>query len=652
MSIPAFQFGNFSETDLSFFPGPVFNFGGRVHTNGNLFLAAGSEVQLSDKVTAVIRAYLANGEPTDNRTGNVDVLTAPGAFRDLEIDEGSLVGFLGSALNEPTWMNLSTGTYNSYIMNGRTGAKWLDLPLVSMGAQPIDLVRRPPATEDPNGLVFPQRHFGLVSLRILLSDTAADITSLPTVTPTPPVLLGDLAVNPIAGYTVDATHPPLAVSSGNAGDGYRPPAGTPLHGGFLKIEIQTTAGNWQDVTVEILNLGIAGHNRMPAAACGASPNPNAVLRIQRVRDNPSTPPCGTGSVNPFDYWPNALYDTREGNLRDNIGTGQATMFLGGIMHYIELDVRNLKRWLEGAIGVSGSAAMNQNGYIIYFSDRRTNRDAANNETGEYGFEDFVNPANADGTPNGVLDTGEDVNADGQLDTYGQVPTNVPAGATAPLTAAAGPTTLVTADEARVNRAILFRRALKIVNGGLNDVPMPGLTLSSENPVYLQGDFNASGGAGGFVEPNSAASILADAVTLLSNNWNDWRSTQSPHNPNGRQATTTWYRVAIVAGKGPAFPRPSAGGPPQDFGTDGGIHNFLRYIERWNGQTLNYLGSIVTLYHNRQALGTYKCCTNVYRPPVRAYAFDVNFLDPTQLPPGTPMFRDVNVLGFTHVISPP
>ena len=103
------------------------------------------------------------------------------------------------------------------------------------------------------------------------------------------------------------------------------------------------------------------------------------------------------------------------------------MFLGGIMHYIELDVRNLKRWLEGAIGVSGSAAMNQNGYIIYFSDRRTNRDAANNETGEYGFEDFVNPANADGTPNGVLDTGEDVNADGQLDTYGQVPTNVPAG---------------------------------------------------------------------------------------------------------------------------------------------------------------------------------------------------------------------------------
>ncbi|MFZ0785293.1 MAG: pilus assembly PilX N-terminal domain-containing protein, partial [Candidatus Acidiferrales bacterium] len=40
VSIPVFQFGIFSQTDLSFFAGPVFDFGGRVHTNGNLWLAA------------------------------------------------------------------------------------------------------------------------------------------------------------------------------------------------------------------------------------------------------------------------------------------------------------------------------------------------------------------------------------------------------------------------------------------------------------------------------------------------------------------------------------------------------------------------------------------------------------------------------------
>ena len=671
VSVPVFQFGTFSETDLSFFPGPVFNFGGRVHTNGNLFLAAGSSggVQLSDKVTAVgeiVRAYLSNGVSTVTRTGPVDVVTAPGVFRDLQIAEGSVVGTIGSAVNEPTWTNLSTGTYNSYITNGRTGAKRLDLPLVTMGAQPIDLVRRPPANEDPNGPIFSQRHFGMASVRILLSDDPNDITTLPTVTATPPVRLdaqvdtGGDPLNPFAGYTVDATRPPLAMSAGfNGGypepgrapdnEGYRFPPDTTSIGGFIKIEIQTTLGNWQDVTLEILSLGIAGRNL--TAGC-TEPNPNAVLRVERLRyDGILVQPgggCGNGSTSAFDYWPNVLYDTREGNLRDNVSTSEVKGLLPGVMHYLELDVNNLRRWLQGAIGVSGPNALDQNGFIVYFSDRRNNRDAAGNETGEYGFEDFVNPLSSNGDANDTLDTGEDVNANGQLDTYGQVEI-VPAGAQGPLDGAEFHwKTWLEPEQMRVNRAIIFRRALKLVNGGLNQVPMPGLTVTSENPVYVQGDYNASDAAGGFVEPNAATAIIADAVTLLSNNWNDMNSINSPHEPSGRPATTTWYRVAIVSGKGPSFPLPTSGGPA-DFGTDGGTHNFLRYLERWSGQTLNYSGAIVTFYYNRQALGTYKCCTNVYSPPVRAYLFDTDFLDPNLLPPGTPMFRDVNIMGFTYNI---
>ena len=67
VAIPVFQFGVFSDVDLSFFAGPNFNFGGRVHTNGNLFLAEGpgNALKLTDKVTAVkdvVRQQLANGE--------------------------------------------------------------------------------------------------------------------------------------------------------------------------------------------------------------------------------------------------------------------------------------------------------------------------------------------------------------------------------------------------------------------------------------------------------------------------------------------------------------------------------------------------------------------------------------------------------------
>jgi hypothetical protein len=401
---------------------------------------------------------------------------------------------------------------------------------------------------------------------------------------------------------------------------------------------------WQDVTLEILNLGIAGR-KLTDSTCPA-PAPNAVIRIQHVRNDPNDGACGTGSLLATDYWPNVLYDPREGNLRDNVATGTLTMNLGGLMHFIELDVANLSRWLQGVIGASGAAARNVNGFTIYFSDRRTNRNAANQETGEYGFEDFVNPGSAAGTPNGVLDTGEDVNGNGVLETYGQIPI-VPAGATAPLDATARPTTAVTAAVARVNRAILFRRALKLTNGALGNIVMPGLAITSENPLYVQGDYNAN--AAGFVAGNAATSVAADAVTLLSNSWNDNLSLTAPNNPAGRPATTTWYRTAVLSGKGLSFPRPGPGNPPEDFGTDGGAHNFLRFIERWSGQTLNYQGSIASLSVNRQGLGVYKCCTNVYGPPVRAFSFDLDFLDPALLPPMTPIFRDINTTGFHQVV---
>ena len=209
--------------------------------------------------------------------------------------------------------------------------------------------------------------------------------------------------------------------------------------------------------------------------------------------------------------------------------------------------------------------------------------------------------------------------------------------------------------ARVNKQILFRRALKLINGGINagvnNLPTSGLTVASENPVYVQGNYNATT-ASANVNPNVPAAILADSVTLLSNQWTDNESFDSPNDPTLRQATgSASYRMAVAAGKTLSFVRPVVGGVPNDFGTDGGVHNFLRYLEDWNGQTLNYRGSIVSLWISRQAIGTYKCCTNVYGPPTRAYTFDTNFLLPSLLPPGTPMFRDVNTLTFRQILRP-
>ena len=71
-----------------------------------------------------------------------------------------------------------------------------------------------------NAVLFSERLFTKASLRILLSDTAADITSLPTVTGTAPVLLdgdwhdaAEQRHRPLRARSTP-THPPIARSPG------------------------------------------------------------------------------------------------------------------------------------------------------------------------------------------------------------------------------------------------------------------------------------------------------------------------------------------------------------------------------------------------------------------------------------------------------
>jgi len=823
VGIPMFQFGIFSDTDLSFFPGPVFNFGGRTHTNGNLFLASGNTVTLADKVDAykdVIRTNLSNGFPTAAAyPGTVNVTTSPGSgnFRALQTNEGSLVGTLGSGAN-PSWGNISLGSTNyagnltngkgSAFPNASTGAKQLNLGIVTIGngtTQEIDIIRRPNAGESAK--ITAERYFAQASLKILLSDDPQDIMNLPCIdSATQPFDLSKLA-QPVNLWPAAAPYStlkanmtaaganyvplPLAASGAKQGttngsnyssaDGYwlpnpGPGLAYPIVKGFLKIEAQTLygnpCGNWRDVTVEILSLGYVGKNinplaglvaanyGAPTAAAGAplypvpalgnsiptaaqlgfqnaggtcpDPHPNAVIRLERVRDNPSTwtnaNRCGAWSTAspPSDFWPNTLFDAREGTLRDVAPAAPFSKYptLNGVMHYIELDARNLTRWLGGQIGATGTSTKDgvnsPNNFVVYISDRRGNYvknvtwpagswpklSPQQHETGEYGWTDFANPGTgATGCPNNGLDSGEDLDGTALPFTYGADDSTIlaqgatPAPPSAPgsygqygiylngnnmFSAAANNTFALngnptcgmpaysatnsiwpmdyatSVNAARENPPLFFRRTVKIVSGqdltavgGCPSGVSCGLTIAMENPVYIQGDFNANSGGGGWNDPGIATSIAADAVTLLSDNWNDVNSFAGSnaagiYGMSLRNGNTTWYRTAIIAGKGVSFPQPAGTG--NDYGTDGGVHNFLRYIESWGG-TLNYRGSIVSLYYNRQATGTFKCCTVVYSPPTRGYNFDTSFLNPTLLPPRTPLFRDVNTTGFTRLLLP-
>lgn len=852
VAIPVFQFGIFSDVDLAFNAADAFDFGGRVHTNKNLYLAEGSgnTLVLRDKVTAVgeiVRQYLSNGITiaAAGQTGTVNMTQAntTGPFRALAATEGSVTGGPTSALNG-SWPTISLSTYVGKIRNGRTGVTPLNLDLVAANGANIDLITRPPSTETSSSAIFAERYFKKVSVRILLSDRAIDITSLPTVSAGAPVALdGDWSTAPPAGYVLAANKPAVARSDGRYADspagsinssvnaavavnttasatitinptmpdhfklpanmamtvsgtnyqinctgktpntftgctrnpsgsnisvpvntvlsgvtrtvdartvsttlaaitwnsgatvtltstvaaaavptlpfsvntffirdkhiqvtctgyttapsftgcnvpvalavgdkietGYLSNAGTGTVGGFLKVEIQTSDNVWQDVTAEWLSYGIAGPN-LAGRPCMAAAS-TAIIRLQRYRDNnePDRTAAGfancsyTNSTASTDYWPNVLFDVREALSRDAAPAGHSNrVMLGGLMHYVELDAKNLSSWFARS-GVyaagTGNLAMREGGsatggYSVYFSDRRNNRNSAGNETGEYGFEDTINPGSATGAPDGTLNTGEDVNANGLLDVYGQFPSyngsynSTPPGAIAPLDSTARPLTFVSGGQARVNRSLLFRRGLKVMNGSIGNLIAPGLTIAAENPVYLQGDWNASTAAG-WTGASVATSIAADTVVALSNNWTDINSFGTSANMNPydmlarRRSSTTYYRVALISGKGTIFPAGTVGGT---YGTDGGAHNFIRYIE---GDALAtdlvyYMGSMVNFYYTRQNLMPHKCCGGIiYGVPNRNYSFDVNFLDPTKLPPLTPAFRDINALGFSQETRP-
>jgi hypothetical protein len=195
--------------------------------------------------------------------------------------------------------------------------------------------------------------------------------------------------------------------------------------------------------------------------------------------------------------------------------------------------------------------------------------------------------------------------------------------------------------------------LKLTNGNnIVGLGVTGLTVVAENPVYVQGDWNSKdGGNSDFNGADAATAVIADAVTLLSNGWSDANSFVNPFDMTKRNRNTqTWYRLAIIGGKNPSFPWINYAGAPSDFGTDGGAHNFLRFLENGD-QTVNYMGATATFFYSRQAVGTFKCCTTVYGAPTRNFSFDINFNNPALLPPNTPVFRDMNAVGFSQELRP-
>jgi hypothetical protein len=801
--IPVFQFGVFCGYDCSYFPGPNFSFGGRVHTNQNLFLAAGGDLVFNDKISAyqqVVMDQLENGHSTSVGYGGtvfvpkassgcplntfppvgVNCVALPGAATipgDASWSGGYPTVAGAANINFPS---LSSGTLNGFVTNKLTGAKNMQLPFVQNSCtsnappctDPIAIIRKP-QTESVTSALGTARLYNKAQIRILLSDTIGDLHpergtgpidandyEFPTAAATAYALTSGTTeyfgwatpgvngwVNPFTdggARNWTATGFPLIgelTSPAGVGPSTVAQMNNALTGGpWIRVEYLNNAGAWVGVTNEWLGLGFGRiFNNVPTTPGSNAIDPTAILILQQLRPAPAVAQAAAsahGAGTAGNWYPINLYDTREGEMRDNnvpnVTNGTKTYSscsVNGIMNAVELDIGNLSRWLKGTIGATGTNVnyTNFNGYVLYFSDHRgmlpSTHPSNGGQTlagvinGESGLEDVVNSASilTSTFQDGVLEPAtyygyspEDVDQNGFLDNFGEknlgygfgINTN-----TVPLNSykrinVANPGTATSVDcasydtatgalltgntdqEGMANPVSGARHVLKLVDGGMSAglvSPLPvmpgisgcaqsalaptgcgGFTVVSENPVYVQGNYNTSAADPFWATanaspptqtPHSAAAIIADSVTVLSNTWGDMNSLMFPTTPGNRApGAPAYYRMAISGGKNIPFPIPGFAGVSNDFGTDGGLHNFLRYLESW-GQPLNYDGSLVSMYYSEYNTGTFKCCTTVYSPPTRNYYFDVLFLNPANLPPATPEFQDIDTLSYHQNFTP-
>ncbi len=206
--------------------------------------------------------------------------------------------------------------------------------------------------------------------------------------------------------------------------------------------------------------------------------------------------------------------------------------------------------------------------------------------------------------------------------------------------------------------------------GTADVPLPGgigvsvdptgVTVVSDQAMYVLGDFNRGTAAGG--APRQPASLIGDSINVMSQGY--WQSSvgavcgancctdrfcrdgQSVQGLNApvRDAQNTWVNAALLGGVDTTM-----------VGTyNGGLENYPRFHEDWGGKSLTYQGSFVSLGEPQHVDGIW-CGTggngasgcNIYNPPTRLWNFDPAFNDVANLPPLTPRFVYVQQVLFTE-----
>jgi hypothetical protein len=172
-------------------------------------------------------------------------------------------------------------------------------------------------------------------------------------------------------------------------------------------------------------------------------------------------------------------------------------------------------------------------------------------------------------------------------------------------------------------------AVRVFDGQF--LPPDGLTVATARPLYVMGNYNVPDANLGTLNTANTkpAALMGDAISVLSGGWVDSKGTSADN--TGRPALDDTVNAAFLAG---IVETTMVGGVKH---YSGGLENFPRFLENWNGKNFTYNGSMVVMFPSRYATSWWvgPSSTTYYQAPKRNWAFDKNFLAKEKLPPNTP-----------------
>jgi Tfp pilus assembly protein PilX len=209
----------------------------------------------------------------------------------------------------------------------------------------------------------------------------------------------------------------------------------------------------------------------------------------------------------------------------------------------------------------------------------------------------------------------------------------------PADGSSGYPTILFVDNAR-NTTTLGGHKLDVVRLTNGTAPPPngglGFSVATPDPLYVWGNYNQTNSS--YLNTTNTSSgtvpcaLMSDALTILSANWSDANSLSSSFSTsssswNGHDTTVN---AALLTGI-----VPSTGTDADHY--SGGVHNLPRLLEDWSGDTLTLNTSIINLFSSQKAIGLFinPGSGSYYVPPTRQFSYDLNFNDPTRVPPGIP-----------------